>query len=192
MREETCVILDFLPNGYAERRHPEPVAQGIGKQLTLLELVPKEGVTLKPEEEVYVGEGPRDKIRTVKGVLDFSRLTNFARGMLPTVVEKLVKENEGKFVEFFNTAGTITPRMHKLELLPGIGKKHLQDIMEERRKKPFESVEEIQQRIHLAPDIWKIIVHRIMMELEGDEKYQVFVPIKGHKAQEIRQAMRSY
>ena len=186
MKEEKCIILDYLPNGYPDRRHPEPIAQALGRNFTLLELAPKEEAELKPEEEVYVGEGPRDKIKTVKGVLDPRKLTNFSQNLLPSVIERVVKEEEQKFVYLFNTAGTITPRMHKLELLPGIGKKHIQDIMEERKKKPFESFADIDKRARLYPSVLAAIVKRIMDELQGNEKYQIFVPIKGRRFREGR------
>ena len=103
MKEENCIILDFLSTGYADRRRPEPIAQSIGTALfSLLELVPREGVELHQEEEVYIGEGKRDKIRFIRGQLKYAELTNQAKTMLPDVVEKLVKRNEQKFVDFFN------------------------------------------------------------------------------------------
>jgi len=186
MKEEKCIVLDFLPNGYPDRRHPEPIAQAIGRNFTLLELAPKEEINLKPEEEVYVGEGTRDKIRTVKGVLDPGKLTNYSRNLLREIVERIVKEDEQKFVYFFNSAGTITPRMHKLELLPGIGKKHVQDILAERKKKPFENFGDIDKRVKLYPGALTAVVKRILEELHGSEKYQIFVPMKGRRTRERR------
>jgi len=178
VREEKCIILDFLPSGYAGRRHAEPVAQAIGRNFTLLEVVPKEGVTLKPDQEVYIGDGPRPEIRFIRGQIEYSRLTNFAKSLIPQIVEKIVKEEESKFVNFFNTAGTVTPRLHQIELLPGIGKKHVMDLLDERRKKPFESLSEIFQRVRLFPDPMKSVVKRILMEIENDEKYYIFAPPK--------------
>jgi len=176
MKEETCVILDFLPNGYPDRRRPEPVAQAIGTSFfTLLELVPREGVELKQEEEVYIGEGKRDKIRFIKGSLTIDDLTNVARSVLPEIVEKLIEKNEKRFINFFNHATTITPRLHQLELLPGIGKKHVVDIIEERNKKPFESFKDLEERVKLFPHPVKTLAKRIMEELEGNEKYYLFV-----------------
>src|SRR3989344_5723219 len=93
-KEEKCIILDFLPSGYPGRRHAEPVAQAIGRNFTLLELVPKEGVTLKPDQEVYIGDGPRPEIRFIKGQLEYSNLTNFAKSLIQNIVEKIVKEEE--------------------------------------------------------------------------------------------------
>ncbi|MFH0836981.1 MAG: DUF655 domain-containing protein [Candidatus Aenigmatarchaeota archaeon] len=178
MKEETCIVLDFMPQGYADRRHVEPIAQVLGRGMSLLEIVPREGVSLKPDEEIYIGSGSRDKVRYIKRSLLYSDLTNFAKTMLVQTVTKLVSEEEQKFVDFFNKSMMITPRMHQLELIPGIGKKHVQDILDARRKKPFESYKDIVDRVNLFPDPKKAIVRRIMMELEGNEKYSIFIPVK--------------
>ncbi|MFH1420732.1 MAG: DUF655 domain-containing protein [Candidatus Aenigmatarchaeota archaeon] len=180
MKEESAIVLDFLAEGYADRRHPEPVAQSIGTtNFTLLELVPREDAVLSSEEEVYIGEGKRDKIRYIKGSLKTTDLTNVARSMLEDVVINLVKRNEKKFVDFFNTSGMLTPRMHKLQLLPGIGKKHVVDILDARKQKPFESFSDIVKRVRLFPDPVKTIARYIMNELAGREKYHMFTPMPG-------------
>ncbi len=176
MKEEHCIILDFLPNGYSDRRHVEPIAQAIGATFfTLLELVPREGVSLSTEEKIYIGEGKRDKIKFIKGQLDYREITNAAQNELPVIVEKIVRENEKRFVEFFNKATVVTPRMHQFQLLPGVGKKHMQDVLEERRKKPFESFADMAARVKLFPDPVKTIVRRVLEELQNDEKYYLFV-----------------
>jgi len=177
MKEETCVILDFLPTGYADRRKQEPIAQAIGTSFfSLLELVPRENIKLQLAEEVYIGEGKRDKIRFIRGQLGYRDLTNMAKDDLQKVVEDLVKRNEKKFIEFFNKATIITPRMHQFELLPGVGKKHVMDLLEERKKKQFESFAEMQTRVKLVPDIVRMLVKRVLQELSGDEKYFLFTP----------------
>lgn len=174
MKESTCIVLDFLPNGYADRRHTEPIAQAIGTSFfSLLELVTRENVSLAQEEEVYIGEGKRDKIRFIRGQLEYRDLTSMAKNMLPEMVEKLVRKNEQRFVEFFNKGTIVTPRMHQFQLLPGVGKKHMIDILAE-RKKPFASFTDISERVKLFPDPVKIIVRRVLQELEGDEKYYLF------------------
>jgi putative nucleotide binding protein len=175
MKEEKCIVLDFLPSGYADRRHAEPIAQAIGTSFfTLLELVPKENVALNSEEEVYIGEGKREKVRFIKGQIEMKTLTNYASNILPDMVERIVKENEKRFVEFFNKANIITPRMHQFQLLPGIGRKHMIDILDERNKKPFESFADLSERVKLFPDPIKIIARRVLTELEGNEKYCIF------------------
>jgi putative nucleotide binding protein len=95
---------------------------------------------------------------------------------LPFVVEKLVKENETRFVNFFNTAQPISTRFHQLELIPGIGKKHLWDIIGERKKNPFTSFEDIKKRIKLMPDPANSVIKRVMEELEDEDiRFRLFV-----------------
>ena len=175
MKEMNCIVLDFLPSGYADRRQREPIAQAIGTRFfSLLEVVPRENISLSQEEEAYIGDGKRDKIRFIRGQLEYRDLTNMSRNMLPEVVEKLVRQNEPRFVEFFNKGTIVTPRMHQFQLLPGVGKKHMQDIIEERSKRHFTSFAEIRERVKLFPDPVKTIVQRVLLELEGNEKYYLF------------------
>ena len=184
MKEENCIVLDFLSSGYADRRRSESIAQAIGTSFfSILELIPREGISLKSGEEVYIGEGKRDKIRFIRGQMEFRNLTNHAQSELPEVVEEIVKKNEQRFVEFFNKSGMISLRMHQMQLLPGIGKKHLLDILDERRKKPLESFADIANRAKFQ-DPLKAVVHRVLDELKGNEKYYLFVR---HKKPEERE-----
>ena len=98
-KEETVIILDFLPYGYPFDSRPlhqkTPIAQAIGKNhFSLLELVPKKGIHLQPDEEVYIGEGKRDKIHHISGRLVLDKLTHTAQAQLTPILEKQVKEQE--------------------------------------------------------------------------------------------------
>ncbi len=179
-KEENVIVLDFLPNGYPFDKRPshkkKPIAQAIGKNyFSLLEIVPKKDVFLQPYSEVYIGEGKREQIHHIKGRLSLERLTNTAQSELKHIVKKIVDENEKKFVDFFNKAQPLTTRMHSLELLPGLGKKHMWEIIEERKEKPFESFNDIKKRVKLMPDPEKAIISRILKELNDNEKHYVFV-----------------
>ena len=181
-REEQAIVLDFLQHGYPFDTRPShlktPIAQSIGKtRFALLELIPKEGVFLQPNEEVYVGDGPRDKIHHVVGKIPIEKLTVTAKAELEHAIAKLIHANEVRFVEFFNTAKPMTVRTHQLEMLPGIGKKHMHEIIERREEKPFESFEDIRKRVKLLPDPVKLIRQRIENELAGMEKHRVFVDV---------------
>jgi putative nucleotide binding protein len=172
--EEYAIILDYLPLGYVKEGLPsykrKPVAQAIGKEeFTLLELIPKDKVSLDIHEKVYIGSGKRDKISRVNRRLKYDDLTATAKVELNYVIEEIIKAKEGKFVEFFNEAGSITTRLHQLELLPGIGKKHMWDILKARREKKFESFNDIKKRVPMLADPVKIILKRILLELEATE-----------------------
>lgn len=178
-REEYAIVLDYLQHGYPFDNRPShqktPIAQALGKtNFTLLELVPKKEVFLQPYEEVYIGEGKRDKIHHIKGRLPFDRLTGTAQAELKHVIEEMVVKNEAQFVDFFNKARPLTTRMHQLELIPGLGKKHMWEIIEQRKEKPFANFADIKARIKLLPDPKTAIVKRIFLELQGQEKHKLF------------------
>jgi len=182
--EEYAIILDYLPLGYVEEGlgnfKRKPVAQAIGKdEFTLLELTPKPGMDLEIHEEVYIGKGKRDKIARINRRLHHNELTATARVELPYVIEEIIRSNEKKFIKFFNKADSISTRLHQLELLPGIGKKHMWDILKARKEKPFESFEDIKKRVPMLADPVKLLVKRVLMELDdkakrGKRKYVLF------------------
>ncbi|MFH0978508.1 MAG: DUF655 domain-containing protein [Candidatus Woesearchaeota archaeon] len=180
IREETAVVLDSLPNGYPFDTRPShiktPIVQALGKtHFSLLELVPKKGVSIKPNEDIYIGEGKRDKIHHILGKLPFSKLTSTAKSELEFVVADIVAKDEQHFVDFFNTAQPLTMRMHQLELLPGVGKKHMWEILAKRDELKFASFDDIKYRVKLMPDPKKTIVKRIIIEIEGSEKHHIFI-----------------
>lgn len=175
-KEENAIILDYLPNGYPLEKKMMPVAQAIGKKtLILLELVPRRGEKLEVGEEVYIGEGKRDKIYYILGRLHREKLTEAAKNQLQDFVEKTVKETESRFVEFFNKSQAINKRLHQIELLPGFGKRHMREILKQRTEKDFESFEDMKKRIQNLPDPEKAIQKRILTELINNERYNLFV-----------------
>ncbi len=181
-KEEITIVLDFLPNGYPFDQKPmymkTPIAQAIGKQrFVLLELVPKKGIHLQPYEEVYIGEGKRDKIHHIMGRLTPDKLTQTAKAELELVIKDIVKKEEKRFVDFFNNAQPLSTRMHQLELLPGLGKKHMWEILDARKEKPFENFKDIKRRVKLMPDPEKAIIRRILKEISGSEKHRIFVDV---------------
>ena len=181
-KEDTAIVLDFLPNGYPSDTRPShrktPIVQAVGKDhFLLLELVPRREFFLQPYEEVYIGEGKRDKIHHILGRLTVDKLTPTAKAELDFVLGDLVKKNEARFVEFFNKAPPMTMRMHQLELIPGFGKKHMWEVIERRQEKLFTSFADMRDRAKLLPDPEKAIVRRILLELEGNEKHRLFVDL---------------
>ena len=180
VREEFAVVLDFLPHGYPFDNKPRkmPVVQVIGKNhFVLLELEPKKDVFLQPMQEVYIGEGKREQIHHILGKLPIDRLTTTGQDALDSFIKEMVAKNEKLFIDFFNKAQPLTTRMHQLELLPGLGKKHMWEIIEKREEKPFESFQDLKNRVKLMPDPEKAIIKRILLEITGNEKYRLFVDL---------------
>ena len=174
-KEEYAIILEYLPNGYPLEKKMMPIAQAIGeKTLVLLELVPRRGVDLKIGEQVYIGEGKRDKVYYILGRLHREKLTESAKQQLGEFIKQVVKEKEKEFVEFFNKSDAINKRIHQIELLPGLGKKHMQEILKQRKEKEFESFQDMKKRIQNLPDPEKAIEKRIFQELTNIERYNLF------------------
>lgn len=178
-KDEYAIVLDFLPNGYPFDNRPmhrkTAVAQAIGKtSFAVLELVPRKESALQSGEEVYIGEGKRDKIHHVMGRIPLTKLTQTAKGELEFILKDMIEKNEKKYIDFFNKSGALSTRMHQLELLPGIGKKHMWEIIERREEKPFESFEDIRTRVKLLPNPEKAILKRILSELNEEDKYRLF------------------
>lgn len=178
-KEVNAIVLDVLQKGHPDDPRPpfkrEPIVQAIGtSQFKLLELVPK-SIEIQIHENVYIGDGERDKIERVKRRIGYDELTQTAKVELPFVIDQLVGEKEPEFVQFFNKSISITPKLHMLHLLPGIGKKLMWEILAEREKKPFESFADISQRIKSIPHPEKMVANRILEELQDpNTKYHVF------------------
>jgi len=175
-KEEYAIVLEFLPNGYPLEGKMMPIAQAIGENnFSLLELAPRRGVSLEIGERVYIGEGKRDKIYYILGRLKREKLTESGKTQLGEFINKVVKEQESRFVEFFNKSEAINKRIHQIELLPSFGKKHMHEIIKQRKEKEFESFEDMKKRITNLPDPEKAIEKRIFKELTEMERYNLFV-----------------
>lgn len=174
--EEFGIVIDYLPTGKFSSASSFPLVQLVcEKYFTLLEASVKKGADIKIGERVYIGKGERDKIDKIKGKIDYSELTTNAKDELREALAKIIESDEKRFVEFFNKAGPLNIREHTLELLPGVGKKHLNQILAEREKQPFSSLSEINQRVPLLPDVKKMIVDRIIEEMSTQQRYYLFI-----------------
>lgn len=174
-KEEHAIVLDYLPYGYPLERKMMPIAQAIGaNHFVLLQLIPRRGIKLEVGEQVYIGDGKRDKIYYILGRLPENKLTETAKEQLHEFIEKQIEENERKFIDFFNEAEAINTRLHQFELLPGFGKKHTDAILNERNKKLFDDLENLKKRVPNLPDPRKAIEKRLIEEITGREKYYLF------------------
>jgi len=178
-REEVARVLDYLPYGRtpdSRTYQKQPLVQAVGEtNFVLMEMTPKEGVVPVAGARVYIGSGSRDVIDHVNRRIEYSELSNSAKLELPFIIQTIVLEDEARFIRYFNDAGPITTRMHALELLPGIGKKLMWSILNERKKGPFKSFSDLVERVKGLHNPEKLIAKRIEDELMDDRiKYRVF------------------
>lgn len=173
--EPSLYVLDYLEMGNPSDIHYEhrnqPFVQGIGtKYFSLLEATPLIGVKVEILEKVDLSYP--SKLRRIIHI-SYNELTSMSRTNLPEAIRRVLYENEKVFVEFFNIAEPINIRLHSLELLPDVGKKTMNAILDARRQRKFTSFDDIKERVGIDPV--KALIDRIIRELVGGEKYYLFI-----------------
>jgi putative nucleotide binding protein len=174
--EEFAYILDYLPQGVpsAGFTKKEPICYALGdEEFKLFELVAKPNAPVAIGAKTFIGKDSetqkRDLIDHVKRRVKFDELTSNAVSELEFAITDIVMSNQEKYIAFFNTAEAISMRKHLLEELPGLGKKSLNIILEERKKALFKDFADLAQRTGIkAPE--KLIVSRILLEIEDDDR----------------------
>jgi len=175
--EEYAYVLDFVERGKSStvRGREGIIVTGIGEdRLTLLEILGVPDSSFEVGERVYIGKEGRTKVLSVLGKMVHGKISSTAQNELAGVVEIIVNQNEKKFIDYINNSQPLTPRIHALELIPGIGKTYMKLILEEREKKKFESFDDLQNRVGLKEPI-KQICKRILEEITGETRMNLFV-----------------
>jgi putative nucleotide binding protein len=177
--EEYAYVLDYLPHGRPGAPRTAHTASGVIQLLgeeyfTLLEATPNSDAEYNIKDRIYVGKGDRALVSHILGRINYDELTSQAKAELLTVIEAVVQNNEARFIEFVNTSPSLTPRMHSLELIPGIGKRLMFQILELRERAPFTGFDDLKTRVNLTDPV-KLIARRIQDELSQEQKYYLFV-----------------
>src|SRR5208282_3978749 len=175
--EEFAYVLDFIQRGRSSiiKGREGPIVQALGEErLTLLELLAAENQNFETGEKLRIGREGRAKILSVFGKLAYEDLSSESKAQLLAVCEIIVKNNEARYVAYFNDLQPLTPRLHGLELIPGIGKTFMKTIIDLREKQPFTSFDDIQNRVGLREPA-KLVAKRIAEELTGASRVNIFV-----------------
>lgn len=177
--EEAVYVLDILPTGNPMDRLPThlrvPIIIGIGnKFFSLLEVeIKRKNPDIKLQQRISLEKTEDSPLKAVKRRIKFEDLSPTSKNLLESTIEHIIRDDEHRFVEFFNNAHPITTRKHQLQLLPGVGKKILWDFINAHKQKPFDNFQDIQTRVSVMPI--SILAKRIIEELETvDEKYRLF------------------
>lgn len=175
--EEYAFVLDYnlRSKSITVKGREGLILQAIGEgRLTLLELLGIQNANFEIGERVYIGREGRNKILSVLGKLEYNAVSASAKNDLPNIIDKIVLLNEQRFLSYINNSPPVTPRIHSLELIPGIGKTYMRSIIKERERKKFESFSDVQARIGIK-DIHKLISKRIVEEIAGEVRMNLFV-----------------
>jgi putative nucleotide binding protein len=173
-----AVVLDFLPNGRPSDDRPRyrksPVGYVLGEaDFRLLELVFDKAPHINIGDRIAI-DPPHEDIVEMDDVT-YDELSGAARSELEYAVDAIMDADEQRFVDYYNEAGPITLRLHQLNLLPGIGKKLRNNILDARKRKPFESFEELDERVAGLHHPREVLKERVIEEIQTEEmKYRIF------------------
>ncbi|WP_246983170.1 DUF655 domain-containing protein [Halorientalis marina] len=175
---ETAAVLDFLPHGRTEDDRPQYEKSPLAYVVTETEFRLAE-LELDTDSDIAIGDRidltDDEEIIRIRDI-DYDDLPSGAQSEIDYVVEEIVVSNEKRFVDFYNEAQPITLRLHQLNLLPGIGKKLRNNLLDERDRRPFQSFTDLESRVSGLHNPKEVLVERILEELrEDDLKYRTFV-----------------
>ena len=178
--EDYAYVLDVLIEGRPDskrRFRREPVVYGLGiKEFKIFDMKPVPEATINIGDRCYIGKETeeRTQIDHVRARVNYKELTHTAQSELSFVLDEIVRTDEsGKFIDFYNKAGPISRRYHSLELIPGLGKKTMNLIVNSR---PYKDFKEMEEKIPNFRNPEKYISLRIENEIkETEQKYKLFV-----------------
>ncbi|NMX21945.1 DUF655 domain-containing protein [ANME-1 cluster archaeon GoMg4] len=161
--------LNYLPTGHPDDSRPayqkKPLVQAIGEdKFILMELSPKENATLTVYDRVYIGEGERDVIDHVIRMLKYNELTPSAKKELPNVLERIIKEDEKRFIALFNNPKGILKFV--------LGRK-MSSMLGERRKGEFADFDDLTKRVRGLRHPEMIIVNIIEDKIVGGKQKEI-------------------
>jgi len=186
-KSRELVILDILLHGHPEESRPSwaksPLAQVITfPDFVLYEVKLNKDSDIKVQEKDFYENFLKDrKLGEVLKKIDYNELTPTSKALIQPILEKEVLNYEEAFINFFNNSTSITPRMHSLKLLPGIGQKHMWEIIEARQKQNFGTFQDIADRTSLSQPARQVAL-RIIKELQREGiKYYLFSKTKKYE-----------
>ena len=186
-KNRDMAVLDILLHGHPEVNKPSWLKVPLAQVLTFPDFVLYE-IKINKDSDIKVQEKQTyeqflsdRKMSDVLKKIDYSDLTATSKALIQPILEAEVLNYEEEFINFFNKSTSITPRMHSLKLLPGIGQKHMWEIIEARQKQFFVTFQDIADRTSVAHPA-KQVAMRIIKELQREGiKYFLFSKTKHYE-----------
>ena len=176
-----AVIVDYLPHGRPDDTRPQYQKAALAYALEtesfdLLELTLTEDADVNIVDRIPIDEAANDAVIEDVAGIEYNDLSNSGVSELEYAIEAIIDADEQRFVDFYNDAQQISLRLHQLNLLPGIGKKLRNKIIDKRKRQPFESFADLADRVGGLHNPKEVIAERIMDELRDEDlKYKIFV-----------------
>lgn len=150
-----------------------PLVQGLGvTTFPLLEVAVTDASELGWGDRLYIGPGTWDRVQRIERRLTPEELAPAVQSTLWPTVETLIRRNEARYIEYFNTTMLNDFDRHPLALLPDLAPDCRDAIIAARRQGRFVDFADLIARVECLDRPRELLVKRVLVELQaGDDTY---------------------
>jgi putative nucleotide binding protein len=152
----------------------QPLVQAVATtSFALVDVIVTDASALDRGDRLYVGPGAWDRVVEIDRQLTYHALPAVVQGLLGPTIERIIRRNEDRFIEAFNTTMLDDRDGHPLALLPGLSADCREEIIAERSQHRFSDFAALTTRVDCCDHPCALVAERVLLELrEGEEAYQ--------------------
>lgn len=154
-------------------RHDQPLVQGLGvRTFRLLAIEVANASECTWGDRLYVGPGSWDRVQRIDRRLSYHELTPAVQSILWLTVEPLIRRNETRFIEYYNTTALNAFDAHPLTLLDGLAPDCRNTLITARHQDRFTDFTDLTTRVPCLDRPVELLVERVLVELrDSDDTY---------------------
>lgn len=160
----------------------QALVQGLGTTtFPLLDVAVSDASALSWGDRVYIGPGTWDRVEGIERRLTYHDLTPAVQGVLWPTVAGIIRRNETRFIEYFNTTLLAGLDSHPLALLPSLSPECREAVIAARRQRRFVGFDDLTARVDCCDQPRELLVERVLFELRaGEDTYAWLTGSPGH------------
>lgn len=163
-------VMVLTPNAPPLVASEQPVIQAIDTTgFRLLAVAVSEASDLSWGDRLYIGPGAWDRVVGIEHRLTYQWLTPAVQRVLRPTVAAIIRHNEARFIEVFNTTVLNDIEGHPLTLLSTLGHVCREAIIAERAQRRFTDFEDLTTRVACCDHPQELLVERVLVELRTDD-----------------------
>jgi putative nucleotide binding protein len=150
--------------------NPQPLVQGLATTgFRLLAVTVTDESNLSWGDRLYIGPGVWDRVVGIEQQLTYQWLTPAVQSVLQPTVAAIIRRNETRFIEAFNTTVLDDLDGHPLALLSNLVPDCRKAVIEERSKRRFNDFGDLTARVDCLDQPQELLVERVLDELRAGE-----------------------
>ena len=166
--DDWLVVLAIGTTTPFESAHP--LVQAVATtSFALVDVIVTDASALDRGDRLYVGPGAWEQVVGIDRQLSYYTLPAVVQGVLGPTIERIIRRNEDRFIEAFNTTTLPDRDEHPLELLPGLSADCREEIVAERSQRRFSDFAALTDRVACCEQPCALVAERVLAELCGDD-----------------------